>query len=226
MMKRFFWLLIILSAAACSDKGERQTDGVLNENNAEQSKIMLITHVQKCSKLYTAEIKVHKIVTHDDEVKLKGSILQQDFDIPLPLGSRKVAIPMDATIKSYIDFSDFSEKNVNIVGKKVEITLPDPKVELTATRINHEEVKKHVPILRSNFSDKELAEYAEQGRKAIVKDIPRMGIVRMAQESAARILVPIIRQMGYEEGDITITFRKDLDDGNIKDIIKKGFEGK
>ena len=87
-------------------------------------------------------------------------------------------------------------------------------------------MKKHVPILRSNFSDKELAEYAEQGRKAIVKDMPRMGIVKMAQESAARILVPIIRQMGYEEGDITITFRKDLNDGNIKDIIKKGFEGK
>ena len=42
--------------------------------------------------------------------------------------NRKVAIPMDATLKAYVDFSGFSAKNVNRQGDKIEIILPDPKV--------------------------------------------------------------------------------------------------
>ena len=38
---------------------------------------MLITQVQKCAKLYTAEYHVHKIVTHDDVVRLKGTLLKR-----------------------------------------------------------------------------------------------------------------------------------------------------
>lgn len=57
---------------------------------------MLITQVQKCAKLYTAEYHVHKIVTHDDVVRLKGTLLKRGFDIKMPVGDRKIAIPIDA----------------------------------------------------------------------------------------------------------------------------------
>ena len=60
---------------------------------------MLIMQVQKCSRLYTAEYDVHKIVTYDDIVRLKGNVLNRDFNIKLPLGDRKIAIPMDAKLK-------------------------------------------------------------------------------------------------------------------------------
>ncbi len=73
---------------------------------------MLIMQVQKCARLYTTEMKVHKIVTHDDVLRLQGSLLKQDINIKMPLGDRKVAIPVDATLKAYIDLSNFSEKNV------------------------------------------------------------------------------------------------------------------
>ena len=59
---------------------------------------MLITQVRKCSKLYTAEYRVHKIVTHDDVLRLKGSVLQRQFNFKVPLGDRKIAIPIDVTI--------------------------------------------------------------------------------------------------------------------------------
>ena len=89
---------------------------------------MMIMQIQKCAKLYTAEYQVHKIVTHDDQMKLKGSILAQDFNITLPIGNRKIAIPMDATLKAYVDFSTFSESNIHRNGNRIEIILPDPKV--------------------------------------------------------------------------------------------------
>lgn len=222
MSRILTFFIVLISLLSCSDSEQPSHNNQLTQDSIPK----LIMQVQKSAKLYTAEIKVHKIITHDDDLKIKGSILQQDFDIPLPLGSRKVAIPMDATVKAYIDFSEFSEKNVKRDGEKIEIILPDPQVELTSTRINHDDVKKHVPLLRSNFSDKELADYSLQGRKAIVNDIPKMGVVKMAQESATRMLVPMLQQMGYEESNITITFRKDFTSKDVLSIIKINIEGK
>ena len=169
---------------------------------------MMVMQIQKCAKLYTAEYQVHKIVTHDDQMKLKGSFLQKEFDITLPLGKRKIAIPMDASLKAYVDFSSFSEQNIRRRGDKIEIILPDPKVEMTSSKINHQEIKRHVSLLRGNFTDEELSLYEKQGRAAIINDIPKMGIIHMAQENAANTLIPMIQQMGFAQSDITITFRK------------------
>ena len=89
---------------------------------------LLITQVQKCAKLYTAEYHVHKIVTHDDVLHLKGTMLKRGFDIKMPIGDRKVAIPIDAKLKAYIDFSTFSEENIERQGRKITIVLPDDKL--------------------------------------------------------------------------------------------------
>lgn len=51
---------------------------------------------------------------------------------------------MDATIKAYIDFSNFSEKNITKYGNKIEVTLPDPRIIMTSLKINHEDIKKDV----------------------------------------------------------------------------------
>lgn len=182
---------------------------------------MMVMQIQKCSKLYTAEYKVHKIITHDDKMKLNGSFMKKDFSINLPLGSRKIAIPMDATLKAYIDFANFNEDNVKRQGDKIEIILPDPHVTLTSTRINHDEIKQYVALTRSRFSDEELSSYERQGREAIIKDIPSMGMMDMAHESAARTLIPMIEQMGFEESNITISFRKHYTLNDIKSLLDK-----
>ena len=180
---------------------------------------MLVMQVQKCSRLYTAEYKMHKIITHDDEIRMKGKFLNQDYDVALPMGSRKIAIPIDATVKAYIDLSSFSEKNVRRFGDKIDVTLPDPRIEMTSSRINHGEIRKYVALTRQNFSDKEMAGYEQQGRQAIINDIPQTGIMEMAKESAARVMVPFFVGMGFNERDITISFRKDFSDNEIKKMI-------
>jgi len=200
--------------AACSDKKRQEV-----RQPATDTIPVLVTQVKKCAKLYTAEYRVHKIVTHDDQVKLKGSFLQQKFDISLPLTSRKIAIPIDATLKAYIDFNDFSEKNVIRKDDKIEILLPDPKVEMTSSRINHDEIKRQVSLVRSNFSDKELVNYEQQGRMAIINSIPSMGIIDIAREGAAHALIPMIKQMGFKEENIKITFRKEFTTDDLPFIL-------
>ena len=189
---------------SCGNKGKKQQEQTVVIDTIP----MMIMQIQKCSKLYTAEYKVHKIVTHTDQLKLKGSILQQVFNIQLPIGDRKVAIPMDATLKASVDFSQFSANNIRRNGQKIEIILPDPEVTMTSSRIDHENIKKHVSILRSNFTDAEMTSMEKQGRAAILNSVPKMGIIDMAKDNAARTIIPMIVQMGFNEQDITITFRK------------------
>ena len=171
-------LLLLLTGCGGNKKAERKAEPL-------DTIPMMVMQIQKCSKLYTAEYHLHKIVTHDDQMRLKGTFLAREFDITLPFGNRRIAIPMNATMKAYIDFSDFSEKNVRRRGKKIEIMLPDPKVELTQSKIDHQEIKKQVSILRGSFTDEEMANYERQGRAAILNDIPKLGIIGMAREGAA-----------------------------------------
>ena len=117
---------------------------------------LLIMQIQKCSRLYTTEVQLHKIVVHNDTKTINGTILSKDLDVDLPLGTRKVAIPIDATVRAYIDFSTFSAQNIHRQGNKIEIVLPDPKISDPVTKINHEEIKAYVPFLRRRFSDQEL----------------------------------------------------------------------
>ena len=183
----------------------------------------LVIQIQKCARLYTTEYHIHKIVTHNDILKLKGNILRKDIDIKLPLGERKIAFPMDATLKAYIDFSDFSESNIKRNGDKITILLPDPKVVMTSSKINRDEVKEYVGLTRSYFTDKELSSYEQQGRQSILNSVSQLGIKQTAQENAARVLVPMLTEMGYKEENITIAFRKSLD---IMKLINSNLEQK
>lgn len=218
MMNRlYFNFLIVFAALAVVGCSRKQTPR--QQPESVDTIPMLVMQVQKCSRLYTAEYKMHKIITHDDEIRMKGKFLNQDYDVALPMGSRKIAIPIDATVKAYIDLSSFSEKNVRRVGDKIDVTLPDPRIEMTSSRINHSEIRKYVALTRQNFSDKEMAGYEQQGRQAIINDIPQTGIMEMAKESAARVMVPFFVGMGFNEKDITISFRKDFSDNEIKKMI-------
>lgn len=211
-------LILLLTATACSHRDDEATDPAQQE---QQERPTLVMQVQKCARLYTTEMRIHKIITHDDVVRLKGSLLAKDFSIALPLGERKIAIPMDATLKAYIDFSTFSEEQVERDGDRITLYLPDPKVVMTSSRIDRKEIREFVGLTRSQFTDQELTSYEQQGRQAIVNSIPQLGIVDMARENAARVLVPMLTEMGYKEENVTIAFRRGLDlsrlfDANIE----------
>ena len=217
-MKQLILILsfFILLAVGCTNKKSTEEPAA----KAIDTIPMLVTQVQQCSRLYTTEYHIHKIVTHDDKMKLSGSFLKQDFSINLPLGDRRIAIPMDATLKAYIDLSSFSNKNIQRNGKELIVTLPDPKIVLTSTKIDHKDVKQYVALTRQNFTDAELTGYEAQGRRQIIDAIPQMGIIEQAQASAARQLVPVFTSMGYKESDITISFRKKFTLSDLQEMIK------
>ena len=106
-MKRGFYLnktlvvsviIAIITTMACNSKGH--TDNIKHDIDTVG---MLVSQIKSCSRLFTAECKVHKIITHNDDIKIKGSILNKDFQLSVPFSERKIAIPMDATFKAYLN---------------------------------------------------------------------------------------------------------------------------
>ena len=214
----YILLLLISMLSGCKHSKQQQTKKAIDTIP------MLVKEVQKCSKLYTVEYKLHKIITHDDQKTIKGKLFNKDINIDIPMTKRSVAIPMDATVKGYIDFSGFNEKNVKRNGNKIEIMLPDPRITLTSTKIDHEQVRKFVNFTRSDFTDAELSDFERQGREQVLKAIPQTNILENARVSATRILVPLLQQLGFAEQDITINFRNDLHSNDLPTLIDKTFE--
>lgn len=206
----FFFVLWSMLAISCGATGEGDDGDALPE---------IVTQIQAQGRLYSTEYQLHKIITQDDTKQLQGSVFNQKYNIDLPLGKRSIAIPIEATVKAYVDFSDFSESNVRRQGDGVEIILPDPQFELTSTRVCHDEVKQYIPLLRSNFSDRELTALAQAGRAAIERDLPKLNLTEPARQNMARVLIPMLRQMGFEEDQITVTFRKQFSPRELSNFL-------
>lgn len=214
-------MMVLAAMTACSGCG----DGKVPQREvvmAVDSVPMMVMRIQKCSRLYTAEYNVRKIVTHDDVMRLKGNIMNTPVNIKLPVGDRKIAIPIRAKLKAYIDFSQFSEKNIEHDGDKITVILPDPKVALTSSGVDQKNIKQYVALTRTHFTDAEMAQYESQGRRAILESVPSLGIIEMAKENSARVLVPMFVQMGYKEENITVAFRKEYTVSDITRILEKG----
>lgn len=178
----------------------------------------LASTIRKCSRLYATEYHIHKIITHDDELKLKGSVLGFDYNLKLPVGSRSIAIPMDAVVKCFVDLGQFGTEQVDYNDNRLTITLPDPQIELTSTRINHDEVQSYVALLRSDFTDKELSGFEKEGRKLILQSLPKNQLVERTRTNLTKILTPMLARLDLQVDAITITFRKDLTPEHLKVI--------
>lgn len=216
-MKITFCFVIVLCLSllsACRGK-ETKAEAVRVDT------LSLVMQVKECARLYTAEYEVHKLVLKDDPLRVKGNLFQRTFDVKVPIGERKVMIPLDVTLKAYIDFTGFGEKNVLRSGDRIVLTLPDPRVVVTSSRINHDEVKQFVSLTRSDYTSAELADFTRQGEDEILASVPQLGILEMARENAAHVLVPMLTRLGYDERNIVVSFRKDFTAADMPLLLER-----
>lgn len=191
-----FLLFVLMMLAGCS--GGKHDNALSDQELARQ--------IQECSRIYTSEYQVSKIVVNRDDKRIKGKLLGIDLNIGIAGTERVVAIPIKGVLKGYVDLSTITEKNIVRHGDSIEIILPDPKIELTSTAISAKEIKEKTGILRSDYSDAELTAIEQRGRDSLIAEIPRLGLMENARMSAARILIPLLEQTGYDRSKIRVTF--------------------
>lgn len=219
MKKAFFCIFLTIFTAFFGCKDDKSTDFVVESSDSIDLAAPIDTmgeivmRIQQQSKLYTTECHVRKVVLFSDDAVIGGRLL----DISVP-GHRKTAVPIDVTLKAYVDFSTFSAENVMMRDSLCVVTLPDPKVVITSSRIDHEGTRQYISTMRSRFSDAELTALAAQGQDTIASHIAQYGLEEHARTSCARMLVPMLKRMGYDEGNVVIRFRKKFNDAELRPI--------
>ncbi|MCF0202979.1 MAG: DUF4230 domain-containing protein [Bacteroidaceae bacterium] len=210
MLSSFRIVLVVLFAlmlsliTSCSSCGSGDSVPEVAVQDYPDTITIFAQRVAQTSRIYTAEMVVRKIVTHEDKKHLSGKLLGNDVDIELPLSDRKIAVPIEYVVKGYIDLTGFSAANVSRNGNKIRITLPRPQVELTSSEIDYDEMKRNVSLFRSDFTDKELTELTRSSRKSLLKNLPKVMITEKAKASARNIMLPILRELGFEEAEMEI----------------------
>ena len=121
--------------------------------------------LQKMSDLATAEYVVTKIIkASDDKTWYK-------------FGDRKILMTCKASLAAGIDLSKISEKDIEIDGQNIAMTLPHAK--LLYVNIRPEDIKtayQDVSVFRDNFSSQEKNELAAQAEKQITASADSLGI--------------------------------------------------
>lgn len=168
----------------------------------------IVQDVQQCSRLYTTEYKVYKVVTLNDVKQLEVNLLSQHLTRTLP-GTRKIAVPISVTFKAYLDMAEITEKSVQRTDTSLTIFLPDPHILMTSSRIEHDAIKEYTDLLRDRFSEEEKTALAKAGEKLAIKEIEQTGILTSARQSATAILRPLLQRLGYAEENVHIVFRKE-----------------
>lgn len=181
----------------------------------------LVLEINRQARLYTTEYKIHKIVTYSDNPTIEGTLLGLPIKMDARIGDRKVAIPIDVTLKAYIDFSDFNSKNVERNDSIIIITLPNPHIVATSSKIDNRATKQYIDGFRSRYSDSEITNLASQGTDSILSHITQYGILEQAEKSAAAQLRPLLQRLGYGEENIIIRFSKNYSDSELLHFIER-----
>lgn len=208
-------IMSVLATVSCADKDGSSANETVPEPGA------VLSAVQQTGRLYVTQYTMRKIVTADDIKQIEGTILNRKYKIRLPVGDRKVAIPVDAVFKAYVDFSGIGPEDVTVSQnpRSVIITLPEPQIELISTTVDHAGIKEYRDGLRSRFSNEELAEFEKQGRAVMVNAIPKSEMQATARMNAAEQLIPMLVKAGFPRDSITIQFSSATQEHNALPIV-------
>lgn len=200
-MKTLILYLIALVSICSCQKQPLTAESLQQADNAN-----LILRISQEHRLHTAEYQIRKIVTHQDLLSWKGSLLGHNFKYDVPFGERKIAIPIDITLSAYIDFSTFTADHVRRSGSSIHITLPTPRIVVTSSRVDHKGVRQYAGLVRSEHTDEEITTLTRQCVLSILEQAAQTGILETARSGAEAALLPMLSGLGYAREDIRISF--------------------
>jgi hypothetical protein len=177
-IKHYGYGLLLILLLSCQTKKDR---------------IARVLAIREMGDLATTEYTLTKIVKANDN--------QTWYKI----GDRKILMSVEATLKAGIDLKAIGEDDVEIDGKSIRLTLPEPK--LISLNIPPDKINlayQEVGVLRTEFDNAERDALLAQGEKQIRNAVPETGIFETTKAHTTQFLTALLQQLGYE--DIQIKF--------------------
>ncbi|MCF0198621.1 MAG: DUF4230 domain-containing protein [Bacteroidaceae bacterium] len=210
-VKRVLYLVTFLALMGCTDRQQDSTPATADSTQWTET-------VAQWQQLEAAEYHIHKLVTQSDPDIFRSSLFGHRWSRRFSVGDRKVAVPIDVTMKVVFDFSSFGAENVRLQGQRLFVTLPDPRLVVTYFHMDERGVQQTVSWMRSDFSQRELQELALRGAESIVASAPERGLLASARSTATSLLLPLLVGQGYRERDISVQYRKPFTTDDIPSL--------
>ncbi|MEO7962058.1 MAG: DUF4230 domain-containing protein [Ginsengibacter sp.] len=155
--------------------------------------------LQKMSELATAEYVVTKIIkANDNKTWYKA-------------GDRKILMTCKATLVAGIDLSGISEKDVNMEGQNISLTLP--RAKLIYINIKPEDIRtayEDISMFRSPFSSEEKNQLATQAENQLRAGANSLGIYTTAETNATIFINNFLRKAGFNNISIDFSSNKNI----------------
>lgn len=190
---------------------------------SEDKSSMALSSIERTPRLYVVQYNVHKILTYEDVSTLEvldGNPLWGKLSIPI-LGDRKIALPVDATIRGYIEFDGTS---VEEVDGKVVVTLAMPQLEMTSSVVDYDREKQFLSWNRFSFSEEEKETILRTGKRKILQEMKWSDVMDRSRKSAFNALLPILEGCGYAPENVVVRFvdedRSDALGESVLDMLR------
>ena len=167
----------------------------------ENNERLVVSKIQKASKLATTEFTLNKAVIATKEKKLFWTI---------KLNEALFVANTQAVVKAGIDLEKLKKEDIEIGGRSISIRLPNVEILNFSYPIDKVQIDSTLSENRflNKFSLKEYDEILEKSELSIRDVIPYLGIEEATKEKTRIMLNALLRGLGYTE--IFLEFRDGL----------------
>lgn len=165
---------------------------------AQDKRHFVISKIKSTAQLATTETVIDKVVIGTKERRFLGLV---------KLAQAEFVAYTEATVKTGIDLSELEPDDVQIQGKRIEVTLPRIRVVDFAYPFDKYRVDTDITdddfLVRMTVYDHE--DFYRQAELDLRKNLEHMGIVEQTKINTRRMMEGLLKNLGYEE--IYITFK-------------------
>lgn len=155
----------------------------------------VIKQMRSLARLETASFTIEKVI---DAGTTGGNVFQQF------LFGDKILLVAHGQVIAGFDLSQLSEKDVEVNGKKLRLTLPPPQVLVSTLDNTQTKVYDRKRGLLAN-GNQDLESKARSAAEASIKDAAcKADILNQASENARKQLTSLFTSVGFETVTITI----------------------
>lgn len=173
--------------------------GLINLNFEKDSEINVsgvLTEIKQISQLDTVEMYFNEILDYSESMKFSG--------ITIPFTEKKFIFIVKAKVQSGIDLSNISESDIQIIDRKITLTLN--KAKITSKEILEYNAYSESDGLFNKVSNEDTLKTLNEFRVRLEEQALDSGILMKAEDNAKIVLESFLRLLGFEE--IVINFSK------------------
>ncbi|WP_146550220.1 DUF4230 domain-containing protein [Rummeliibacillus suwonensis] len=176
---------------------------LIQGNSFAEQKGSFVERIQDLNELTTVEVYTKAAVEQEDN-KLFGKEIGMD----LPGINSKILVIVPGGVKAGVDFSNVTDKNVDIDerDKTATITLPAAKIlgepELY---LDKAQVFTNTGLFRSEPDIKKAYDLADEAKKQMIEEATTQGVLKTAEKNAKNSVADMFSLVGYH---VTVKFKE------------------